>query len=283
MSMQWLLAAGLLLMPARPSLASARLGGGRPGGAGADVPVAATVVSQPSVSAGSGRFWIHGIRLARRPLITVAGSTAASAAVALDAALPVALSMALIAIVVVDEVATAAARRRIDGEERGVATAVEVLAAELAAGSSEAAALRAAADAGGPAARGLRAAAGLGELGADPTTEFDGAFAGLVGAWQIRATCGTALGPSVASVGDDLSARIARRRALDTALAGARASGTMLAVLPVLGVVLGVAMGASPLSFLFGGGRGSLFLLAGVGLEVCGWFWIRLLIRRASL
>lgn len=277
MSAQWLVAAGLLLMPARPSLASARLGGRVRGGAPADVE------ADDAAGVDSGQHWMHGIRLDRRPLVAVAGSTAGGAAVLTGAALPVAASMALIAVVVVDEVACAAARRHTDAEERGVAAAVEVLAAELAAGSREPAALRAAADAGGRAAQCLRAAAGLGEIGADPTTAFDGAFAGLAGAWQIRSTCGTALGPSVASVGDDLSARIARRRALDAALAGARASGAMLALLPVLGVVLGAAMGASPLSFLFGGGRGSLALLAGVGLEVSGWFWIRLLIRRASL
>ncbi len=283
MSAQWLFVAGLLLMPARPSLGSARLSSGSPSGVRADAAAAATVGTQRAAVARSRRHWTHGIRLARRPLVAAVGFTAAGAAVLVGAQLAVAASTALIAVVVVDELGSVAARRRDNAAERGVATAVEVLAAELAAGARESAALRAAADAGGPAARCLCAAAGLGEIGADPATAFDGAFSGLAGAWQIRATCGTALGPSVASVGEDLSARIARRRALEVALAGARASGAMLALLPVLGVVLGAAMGASPLSFLFGGGRGSLALLTGVGLEVSGWFWIRLLIRRASL
>lgn len=280
--MQWFLAAGLVLMPARPSLASTRLRGGVTG-VRVDGMVDTIDGRKASGGAECGRDRLHGIRLARRPLVAVVGSIAAGAAVLVGAALPAALSLALIAIVVVDEVGSAAARRRNNADERGVATAVEVLAAELAAGSREPAALRAAADAGGRAAQCLRAAAGLGEIGADPTRAFDGSFAGLAGAWQIRATCGTALAPSVASVGDDVSARIARRRALEAALVGARASGAMLAFLPVLGVILGAAMGASPLSFLFGGGRGSLVLLVGVGLEVCGWLWIRILIRRASL
>lgn len=213
--------------------------------------------------------------------MTVVASTAAGAAVLAGAALAVALSAALIAAVVVDEFTAVAGRRRDAAGHRSVATALEVLAAELAAGSRESSALRAAADAGGPSARCLGTAARLGEIGADPATGFEGTFSGLAGAWRMRATCGTPLAQLVASVGDDVAARTERRRALDCALAGPRASGAMLASLPVLGVVLGAAMGARPLSFLFGAGRGSTILLVGVGLEVGGWCWIKLLVARA--
>lgn len=57
------------------------------------------------------------------------------------------------------------------------------------------------------------------------------------------------------------------------AVAGAKLSGYLLAGLPVVGVLLGVGMGANPLPVLFGGGLGSALLLAGVTLSCAGLLW----------
>jgi tight adherence protein B len=259
--------AGLLLSVGRPSPAALRLLSGR------------FVVA--AVPRAGGLRWRWRQRWGRRPVIAVAGAVGVGVGVAIGAAVPVALAAALVVGVLTEEVAAAVARRDAATAERQVLSAVEMLSAELAAGSREPAALRAAAAAGGVSADCLSKAAELAERGGDASTAFTGVFAGLAGAWRVRAHCGTPLADVVASVGEDLAARTERRRAFDAALAGPRASGAMLAALPLLGLGLGAAMGVHPLSFLLAPGRGSLILLFGVGLDVGGWCWIKVLVGRA--
>jgi tight adherence protein B len=75
-------------------------------------------------------------------------------------------------------------------------------------------------------------------------------------------------------------ARAAAER--EAALAGPRATGTVLGLLPVAGIGLGHLMGATPVRTLLftGAGRGCLAL--GTGLWLFGWWWTRVLIRRAE-
>jgi len=44
-------------------------------------------------------------------------------------------------------------------------------------------------------------------------------------------------------------------------------------LLPVIGVILGVVMGAQPLAWLFGTGPGLLCLIFGIGLTLLGFWW----------
>lgn len=55
-------------------------------------------------------------------------------------------------------------------------------------------------------------------------------------------------------------------------MAGARASATLLACLPVLGVALGQLIGAGPVDFLLGG-PGGVLALVGVSLVCAGLLW----------
>jgi tight adherence protein B len=56
-------------------------------------------------------------------------------------------------------------------------------------------------------------------------------------------------------------------------MAGPKSSATALALLPVLGVALGEAVGASPVRMLTGTGLGQLLLLTGVALLCTGIVW----------
>ena len=60
---------------------------------------------------------------------------------------------------------------------------------------------------------------------------------------------------------------------VESGLAGARATATILAGLPLLGVLLGQLIGARPLAFLLGGGVGGWLLVIGVVLICLGLTW----------
>lgn len=78
-------------------------------------------------------------------------------------------------------------------------------------------------------------------------------------------------------IDDDVDARAQR----DIALAGPITNARMLAFLPVLGVIIGVGLGADPLVFLTTTGLGRLLALAGIGAEIAGIAWVIHLKRQA--
>ena len=63
------------------------------------------------------------------------------------------------------------------------------------------------------------------------------------------------------------------RARTEAGLAGARATATVLAGLPVLGVGLGQLMGAAPLGILLAGGLGGIMLVVGTALVCAGLLW----------
>ncbi len=95
----------------------------------------------------------------------------------------------------------------------------------------------------------------------------------LAGAWRVADDHGLALVGLLGAARGDLIARNRFRDRTEASLAGARATGTVLAALPVLGVLLGQAMGASPIGVLLGGGIGGILLALGVGLVCAGLLW----------
>ncbi len=70
--------------------------------------------------------------------------------------------------------------------------------------------------------------------------------------------------------------------ARQVALAGPKASARMLSWLPLLGLGLGMVMGADPIGFLTGSVIGVGCLLAGLTFEVVGILWVRRLAARAE-
>lgn len=71
-------------------------------------------------------------------------------------------------------------------------------------------------------------------------------------------------------------------RAREAAFAGPRATATVLQALPVVGLGLGLLLGADPVDFLLDGGLGTAVLGAGAALTVAGHGWTRRLVRTAG-
>ena len=151
-------------------------------------------------------------------------------------------------------VAADRARRRAD---TAVAEAVGSLAADLRAGQRPAEALAAVAD---PAAR----------------------HRAVVAVWSVSEHSGAPAAAVLDRVEQDLRARQDQRREVTAALAGPRSTGTLLAVLPLLGIGLGAGMGAHPITVLLGQPRGQLALAVGVVLEALGVRWTSRIIAAAE-
>lgn len=71
-------------------------------------------------------------------------------------------------------------------------------------------------------------------------------------------------------------------RVVMSELAGPRASGQVLGVLPVVGLAAGFAMGGEPLTFFVTGVLGPVCLVVGTGLACAGVFWTDALVLRAT-
>ncbi|MBT0567134.1 type II secretion system F family protein [Williamsia sp. CHRR-6] len=165
-----------------------------------------------------------------------------------------------------------------------------VMVAELAVGAHPAHACRQAADdvvAGrgessvhGAVAQMLTRMAGRAELGGDVAEGIESAQAPqqsswnrVAVAWRTAEQHGLPMADLLDAVRADL---LARRRFSDrtrAALAGARATAAVLAALPLLGVGLGQAMGAAPVSVLVSPGLGGILLVIGTALVATGLWW----------
>jgi tight adherence protein B len=111
----------------------------------------------------------------------------------------------------------------------------------------------------------------------EPTRALDR----MAAAVRLSASTGCSLAAVVVAVEDDLRARLRAQQELRSAVAGPRASATVLAGLPVLGLVMGSGVGADPWRVLTTTGTGTVLLVLGVGLELTGMAWSARLVRRA--
>jgi tight adherence protein B len=186
-------------------------------------------------------------------------------------------------------VRAAARRRRDDRATAELLAAVTLMAAELEAGTSPGAAVLAGAEACPSHEAALRVMAARAATGGDPrgdsatTSGTDPPqLASLAHAWQVANTTGAPLAEVWSRVARDLAERIEQRRAVAIALAGARSSAALLAMLPIVGVLLGTAMQAQPLRVLFLTATGHAVLLIGVCLDAAGLGWTHLLTARAE-
>jgi tight adherence protein B len=180
---------------------------------------------------------------------------------------------------------SARATRRSDGRLRSLADGLGALAADLRAGRSLDAATRAATDAcaddecGAALARAIRAPATGGSRPADPM--LGNALEWITAAVRLSGRTGCSLAAVAAAVEDDLRARHRYRLELRAATAAPRASASLLAGLPLLGLAMGSGVGADPWGVLTGTVAGQVLLVAGVALEAAGLAWSRRLVARA--
>ncbi|MDR1214755.1 MAG: hypothetical protein LBK54_11845 [Propionibacteriaceae bacterium] len=114
-----------------------------------------------------------------------------------------------------------------------------------------------------------------GQAGADGLVE-------LARAWTITELTGAPLHGVLTRVKDDLAAQADLAGLVDQELAAARATGHLLAALPLAGLGLGYAFGVSPLTWLTGSGWGRICLSGGVALACVGALWSDVLAGRAT-
>ena len=162
----------------------------------------------------------------------------------------------------------------------GLTEALRSLVAGLRAGAHPAeAADSAAADAHPTAAAPMRAIAAASRLDGDVTRALanthllDSVLNRLSRAWTLAQRHGLPLADVLDAVGRDLDQRTRFARQVLARMAGPRASATVLALLPALGILLGEAMGADPLRYLTTPGPGQVVLIAGSTLLCAGVTW----------
>lgn len=232
-------------------------------------------------SRGAGhrpRWWPARLRFGA----PVAGLAAAGAA-ALVAGPTVGVAAALMVLTAGHRRRCSGRARRRDRELRELLAGLEVVVAELRVGAHPAAACTGAAeDSKGSVAEVFRSAAATAMLGGSAssglTVEPDTQLLRLelervAATWRIAEEHGIALAELLDASRSDLLGRIRFRSRVDSGMAGARATATVLAALPVLGLGLGQMTGAAPVAVLLSGGLGGVLLVTGTGLGCAGLLW----------
>lgn len=170
-----------------------------------------------------------------------------------------------------------------------LAAALEVLIAELRVGGHPAAACAVAAgEVDGPVATVFSEAAARARLGADAADGLRSQRPGLnaeldrvAAAWRLAEERGVALAELLDAVRRDLTGRARFRSRTQAGLAGARSTAAVLAGLPLLGIALGQAIGAAPVTLLLRDTMGGVLLLVGTVLVCAGLWWTERITAKA--
>lgn len=110
-----------------------------------------------------------------------------------------------------------------------------------------------------------------------------GGLADLARAWAISTQTGAPMAATLERVADGMASEEAVRTVVAGELAGPRATGKIMAVLPVVGLALGYALGGDPVGFLLGGPLGWGCLVGGALLAAAGVLWVEALAHRAAV
>lgn len=105
---------------------------------------------------------------------------------------------------------------------------------------------------------------------------------GLAACWRVAVDRGAGLAAGLDRLEGALRAERDQRADIRAQLAGSRSTAFMLAGLPVLGLLLGTALGANPLRVLLHTGPGLGCLLVGGVLEGVGMWWALRIVRGAE-
>lgn len=241
--------------------------------------LAAAVLLHPPAARTRLRLTRRALPL-RGPAVLVAGVCSAVAVLALPVT-------TVLATVLVIGTAMVRRRRRIARLQarragRTLGSALELLTAELRAGAHPMRAFDiAAGETPGRVGAGLRTVAARAALGADvaaglraaaPGSGMPGQWERLAACWQLAAEHGLPIGVLMRAAQTDITERHRYAAQVDAGMAGARATAVILAALPLLGVLFGELLGASPMVFL-SEGAGGWVLVIGVGLLCAGVLW----------
>ncbi|SDN33409.1 type II secretion system F family protein [Allokutzneria albata] len=186
-------------------------------------------------------------------------------------------------------------RRRFDlrrrAAARDLAAALELIVGELRSGAHPASAVEnVAVDSDPETEKVLRSIACTARLGGDVRAAIDrfaeadrlrGPVLRQFGeAWSTAENHGVPLAELVEALHRDLSQRVRFESQVDSRMAGPRSTAAVLAGLPIVGLLLGEAMGAAPFAVLVGTGFGQGLLIAGSVLMCAGVAWSTRLISR---
>lgn len=104
----------------------------------------------------------------------------------------------------------------------------------------------------------------------------------LAQAWEVGERTGAPLGQALSAVAEAVRRDAEISQVVTAELAGPRASGQVLALLPVVGLAVGSALGSKPFHFFLTGVLGPLCLVFGVGLACGGVIWTDSMVLRAT-
>lgn len=113
-------------------------------------------------------------------------------------------------------------------------------------------------------------------------TGLAGPLGRLAGAWRLSERHGVGLADVLDAARRDLDHRVRSARRLAASLAGPKATSAVLAMLPLLGLLLGQAVGAAPWRMLAGTDAGQVLLAVGCGLLSLGVAWSARIVTRAA-
>jgi tight adherence protein B len=221
----------------------------------------------------------------RRPgrrVLPVACSAAVAASAVLAPVTATAATVVVLALIASRRRASQARARRTE-EGAALQGALGVLVGELRVGAHPVVAFESAAsECQGQVKDSLRAVAARARLGADVAAGLYSVatqstvpqyWERLSATWQLAQSHGLAVVALIRAAERDIVERERFASGVRAGMAGARATATILAGLPILGVGLGHAIGAEPLRFLLSGGVGGWCLLIGVTLACAGLWW----------
>jgi tight adherence protein B len=109
-----------------------------------------------------------------------------------------------------------------------------------------------------------------------------GGLADLARAWRVSAETGAPMAAALEQVAISLADDQALGSVVAGELAGPRATGKIMAVLPLCGIALGYALGGDPIGFLLQGPLGWGCLVCGVALAATGVLWVEGLAQQAA-
>lgn len=99
----------------------------------------------------------------------------------------------------------------------------------------------------------------------------------LAAAWRVAEQTGASMAATLTAVADRLAAELTLRATVEAELSAPRATGRLLALLPLAGLGLGYLLGGDPVGFLTSSWFGQLCLALGAALGCAGLVWTELL------